>query len=488
MESNPVQQIITEPIIFIVGSTASGKTKLSLELAQKYKEIEIINADAIQLYKGADIMTAKATPEERNIVTHHLLDILPLEKLDFTRKDYFALASQLIKDLHQQNKIPLIVGGTNYYIESLLYTGTELTDTGNDDLTEINEMYQTVVEKLKEQPENSLPADAQENKGKFAVPNGWEGLSSIEKHQILATIDPLMGQKIHPNDTKRVENYIKVYLDEGIQPSKKLMMIDQQKKLRFEHCLVLWVKDKDKEKLSERIKKRIREMVDIKGVQEIIEVYENLDSKGPLDFQRGVLQSIGYKEFYDFYKKTKGIAHKQGLNNVSAILQNVNNVENLDQELKEVLEECIKKLITATEHYAKRQITWIKNRIAADPKVQDKLLLLEFSDASKFNEQVVSIGLQALNDFLQGKSLYKEEKESDKRKANPEKYENWKRHFCEACDVTLNGEDQWQSHIKSKKHKKIKEKKAKHQRNMEMKIKYDKEKEKQQLQTKPEST
>ena len=107
-------------IIFIIGPTASGKTNLSLKLAQQVNG-EIISADSMQVYKNADIMTAKATKSEQAIAKHHLIDILQLHQNTFNRVQYQNQALQIISQIQSDNKVPIVVGGTNYYIESLLF-------------------------------------------------------------------------------------------------------------------------------------------------------------------------------------------------------------------------------------------------------------------------------------------------------------------------------------------------------------------------------
>jgi tRNA dimethylallyltransferase len=108
-----------KPVLFIVGPTAVGKTALSLELAKKYNG-EIISGDSMQVYRGMDIGTAKASPEERAEVPHHLIDICdPSES--FTVSMFQTLAAAVIADIHARGKLPIVVGGTGLYVESLCY-------------------------------------------------------------------------------------------------------------------------------------------------------------------------------------------------------------------------------------------------------------------------------------------------------------------------------------------------------------------------------
>jgi len=480
MELEPFEPKIKDPVLFIIGSTASGKTKLSLEIAKLYKQIEIVNADSLQIYKGADIMTAKATKEEREIVPHHVLDIIPLEKLDFERKDYFNIASKEIGELHNKGKIPLVVGGTNYYIESLLYNDYDLIEGKEDSPPEIEEMHETITKKFEENKEletEKILKEEEDDEDDHNVPDNWRDLTAKEKHNLLGKIDPLIAEKIHPNDVKRVDNYIKVYVEENVIPSKKIMKLDSKRKLRYENTLILWVKDKEKVKLNERIEKRIHEMVNIEGVKEIIWIFGYMEKFGPFNFQRGVLQSIGYKEFYDFYCKLKEYAQKQGIENVSDIVNNLESIEGLAPELRESLEECKRKLITSTETYAKQQLTWIRNRLYNQPILKNRIFLLEFTEVSKFQEQALDKGREIVQNYLRGELVIPSNEDENDQDYLVEKYKGWKRHFCDVCEINLSGDKEWEIHIKSKRHKKTKERIAKHKRNMEMKLYYEKQKE-----------
>jgi tRNA dimethylallyltransferase len=114
--------------IFIIGTTAVGKTKLSVELAQ-HLHGEIISCDSKQLYRHASIMTAKVTEEEAKGIPHFMVDCLSLHENAYNRNKYFREAHQALQDIERRKKIPVIVGGTNYYIETLLYNLKNLKDT-----------------------------------------------------------------------------------------------------------------------------------------------------------------------------------------------------------------------------------------------------------------------------------------------------------------------------------------------------------------------
>lgn len=108
-----------KPIIILTGPTAVGKTKASIELAQKIGG-EIISADSMQIYQKMDIGTAKITPEEMQGVPHHLVDILPVEE-SFHVYEFQQLAKKSLEKIYQNGHIPIVVGGTGFYIQALLY-------------------------------------------------------------------------------------------------------------------------------------------------------------------------------------------------------------------------------------------------------------------------------------------------------------------------------------------------------------------------------
>ncbi|VEN48898.1 unnamed protein product [Callosobruchus maculatus] len=145
------------------------KTKLSLELAQRF-DGEIIGADSMQIYKSLDISTAKATPEEQSVAPHHLIDILDPHET-YTVTQYRNRALRVIQDVLDRNKLPIVVGGTNYYIEALLWK--ILVD--NDEFV-------------------TTPG---------ILPHNEHELPSEELHQKLKELDPKMANRLHPNNKEK---------------------------------------------------------------------------------------------------------------------------------------------------------------------------------------------------------------------------------------------------------------------------------------------
>ena len=251
-------------IIVICGPTASGKTGLSLILAQQFNG-EIISADSMQVYKKLDIGTAKATKEEQSVAKHHLVDFLePYEPYNveiFTR-----LAKAKIDDITSRGKLPIITGGTGLYIESLV-NGITFTDQPED---------KTVREKLEKQ----LNEQGKE----------W-------MYQQLVDIDPEYAAGVHPNNAVRVIRALEIYYTTGVTMTQQIAASKPKEKPY--DVLFLATGFNDRTKLYENIEKRVDIMVDLGVVAEAEYVYKNKDR-----FVNSAA-AIGYKEFFSYFEGTQ---------------------------------------------------------------------------------------------------------------------------------------------------------------------------------------
>lgn len=246
--------------IIVLGPTASGKTDVSIMLA-KALNTEIINADCMQIYKELTIGTAKATIEEQQGIKHHLLDFVEPTK-EFSVSEYKELAMPIIERLIHSNKIPVIVGGTGFYVQSLLtnyeYGNSYKSETLRAELTEI--------------------ANTQGNQ---AV------------HDMLKSIDPVSAEKIHFNDVKRVIRAIEIFKLSGTKKSdiNNTMQTNTQNLIKPLIIALNW----NREELYSRINLRVDIMVKNGLKQEV----ENLVSKYNLTENNQCMQGIGYKEMLE---------------------------------------------------------------------------------------------------------------------------------------------------------------------------------------------
>ena len=246
---------IKNKIIIICGPTASGKSAVALECA-KLLDSEIIYADSMDIYKNLNIGTAKPTLSEQSIVKHHLIDVANPNE-DFSVSQYKQLALPIINDLINKGKVPIICGGTGFYINSILYDFSY--GNGKGDLN-VREKYKKIAEEF----------------GNNYVYN------------LLKEIDPLSAEKIHENDVKRVIRALEI-AETGIKKS------DIQDDLTPKYNYSAYSINFDRELLYKRINDRVDQMFKLGLVDEV----NSLINSG-ITIKNQCMQGIGYKEVYSY--------------------------------------------------------------------------------------------------------------------------------------------------------------------------------------------
>lgn len=232
--------------VIVLGTTGSGKSKLAIDLAIKYNG-EIVNADAIQMYRGLDRVSAKVTEDEKQGIPHHLMSFLcPMES--FTVRDYYHIAMDAIKDITNRGKLPIIVGGTMYYIQSLLRPSLLEED-----------------EKLLISENQATSADTAQQYTQLAAREDFESDPARESpHELLRKVDPIMANRLHPNDTRKILRSLEVFNTTGIPYSTVLQK--QAERLRSASggldAFVFWLQVRNNSVLNKRLDDRVRVMVD----------------------------------------------------------------------------------------------------------------------------------------------------------------------------------------------------------------------------------
>jgi len=246
-----------EKLLVIIGPTAVGKTKLSIELAKQFNG-EIISGDSMQIYRGMDIGTAKIKPAEMEGIPHHLIDIKDPSE-GFSVAEFQQRVRTLIKEITHSGKLPILVGGTGLYIQSVLYD-YQFSDVPSD------EKWRQKLEKR-------------------ANEIGNEAL-----YKELQMIDPESAAEIHPNNVRRVIRALEVYYVSG--KTMKEFQNRQTPDLQYHTALVGLTMDRGF--LYERINARVDIMIE----EGLLEEVKNLYQMGLRDCQS--IQAIGYKEIYKF--------------------------------------------------------------------------------------------------------------------------------------------------------------------------------------------
>lgn len=244
-----------KPLIVLTGPTAVGKTKLSIALAKAVNG-EIISADSMQIYKYMDIGSAKIRPEEMQGVPHYLVDeLLPEEEFHIVRFQQMAKAA--MEEIYAKGKIPILVGGTGFYIQSI---------TKDIDFSEgqQEESYRKELEALAKE------------KGNDAL------------HEMLEQVDPVSAGEIHANNVKRVIRALEFYHQNGTPISSHNQ---EQKEHQTPYNLAYFVLNAPRELLYQRIEARIDEMLKEGLVEEVTRLKEMGYHKGMVS-----MQGLGYKE------------------------------------------------------------------------------------------------------------------------------------------------------------------------------------------------
>ena len=248
-----------EPLVILTGPTAVGKTDISIRLAKKING-EIISADSIQVYKYMNIGSAKITEAEKQGVPHYLIDEFEPDD-DFNITVFKKKALRYMNDIYKKNKIPIIVGGTAFYIQSVLYN-IQFSETKTD------YQYRSYLE------------DLAKEKGPDYI------------HEMLREVDADSADLIHCNNVKRVIRALEFYKETGTPISKHNSM---QRKKSSPYNFAYFVLNDYRDKLYERIDKRVDSMFE-KG---LIDEVKSLKAKG-YDKSLISMQGIGYKEVFDY--------------------------------------------------------------------------------------------------------------------------------------------------------------------------------------------
>lgn len=280
---------MNKPLFILIGPTAVGKTEISIQLAKTLNG-EIISADSMQVYKYMDIGTAKPTISEMEGVKHHLIDVVYPDE-DFSVAVFRTITGDLIDDILKRGKLPMIVGGTGLYVNSLTYK-LDFTDTISD------WEYRDYLNNLADTKGNSYI------------------------HNLLKEVDIESYFRLHENDRKRIIRALEVFKHTG-KTISEFQKESKNKPIEYDLCMIGLTMDR--QKLYDRINKRVDIMMD-NGLVDEVKTLLNMGYSKNLTSMQG----LGYKEI---------VAYLEG---------------------EYSLEGAVYKLKQNTRHFAKRQLTWFR--------------------------------------------------------------------------------------------------------------------------------
>ena len=279
-----------QKLFVLIGPTAVGKTKLSIDLAKRFNG-EVISGDSMQIYKSMDIGTAKISSDEMAGVPHHLIDIKNPEE-PFSVAEFQELVREKISEITDRGNLPMIVGGTGLYIQSVLYD-YQFSEAPSDS------QFRMEHEKLAKEQGNRVV------------------------HDRLAKVDPVSADRIHPNNIRRVIRALEVFHCTGKTVTDYQQ--EQNPELLYDTCLIGLTMER------ELLYNRINQRVDLMMTQGLLAEVKTLYDQGLKDCQS--IQAIGYKELYEYFNG------------------------------RVTLEEAVDQLKQNSRRYAKRQLTWFRNKM-----------------------------------------------------------------------------------------------------------------------------
>jgi tRNA dimethylallyltransferase len=413
------------PIIAVMGATGTGKSQLAVDLATRFNG-EIINCDAVQMYKGLPIITNKITDEERKGIPHHLLGCIGLEEPPWTVGKFVPEALRISQEIRSRGKLPILVGGTHYYIQSFLVQESLVVREG-----EVYEELSAINFPILNEPTNVI----------------------LDK---LREVDPVIATRWHPDDRRKISRSLEIWLKSGKRASD---VYAEQKRKASEQSqpdgdpetkfdpLTFWVYA-DKDTLNPRLHQRVLKMVNsglLDEVKELSEAQSKMEiEKSQVDLTRGIWISIGYKEFAD---------HTIALTKKAPTV-----------ELEELKNKAIERTQISTHQYAKSQLKWIRNKLikALQRAGTSSIYLLDGSDINKWQISVSDRAIEVTRSFLNGTILpdpiqfaspYEGELLPKGQDLSHDR-EQWQKKTCDTCGVSAITPSDWEKHISSNRHKK----------------------------------
>lgn len=381
------------------------------------------------MYRGLPIITNKISLEEQRSIPHHLLGNISLDQETWVVGVFKREANRIIQEIRSRGRVPIVVGGTHYYTNALLF---------KDSLVEKENAPQetnTVHDNSVEHPILNDTTEAM-----------WKRLKEV---------DPVMADRWHPNDRRKIRRSLEIFLTTG-RPASEIYA-EQQSRKRAEaalqqdfdkpDALMLWVHS-ESQVLKDRLDRRVDKMLDRGLMDEVTEVNNYLQSKvkagEQVDLSRGIWQSIGFKEFQPYLQAVERGAEAK--------------------ELEKLKLECLETMKTATRRYAKYQTKWISKQmlpLLEEEGDQDRLYVLDSTDVTRYSEDVLDKGASLTQLFLAGDVMPDPSSVSDaaNRVLNTavetaiSSQRTACRKHCSICDVTLLTEEGWQKHVRGRPHR-----------------------------------
>lgn len=411
-----------------------------MELATRFNG-EIINCDAMQMYKGLPIITNKIPLNEQDGIPHHLLGFIDVKEKPWSVQHFVKQSSRIIDEIRARGKLPILVGGTIYYTFSLLFEHAILSPTDVEDTN----------------------ASVQESVGKSDQDFPVLSASTEEIFAKLKEVDPDMAKRWHPNDRSKIRRSLEIYLKTGrkaseiyadqrgatsgeTDPALEGIIPQHRMPLRYP-SLLLWLEAED-DVLKQRLNDRVDQMIESGLCGEVLQMAsleQDLSQDEHVDLTNGIWASIGYKEMKPWVEAQR-------------------NLSDNDAERSTLKNDGIEAVKASTRRYAKRQNRFVRIRLADALKAAgrlDMLFLLDCTDLTRWDPSVTRLAETITTAFLTGHELPSAGSLSQLAKHMFSQIHNNGNgtvrgaKTCEVCNKTLMTEKEWTGHLASRGHKKV---------------------------------
>ena len=312
-------------LIILAGPTSVGKTSTSVALA-KALHGEIVSADSVQVYRGLDIGSAKVTKEEMEGVPHHLIDVIDVNT-DYDVQRFQTMATEAIEGIYERGHVPILVGGTGFYIQALLY-GIDFMQEDTGEQQAVEARLQAIAE----------------------MPGGAERL-----YQRLQEVDPKSTEKIHAHNVRRIVRALCFYELHGTPISQHN---EEEREKTAIYDSMFFVLNDEREKLYQRINARVEKMLSEGLLEECLWLRaQNLPE------ERTSMKGIGYREVLAALNVI--LAYTYGISPEEAAVRRVSEHELralplASEENRAIMAQAVAKIQQNSRKYAKRQLTWFR--------------------------------------------------------------------------------------------------------------------------------
>jgi tRNA dimethylallyltransferase len=406
----------------------------------------------MQLYAGLPILTNKIPPREQCGIPHHLLGCIGVHEQPWVVGTFVQHALRTIDDIRARGKLPILVGGTHYYTQALLFHDRLLGAAAAAAAAAADDGEQ----REQQQQRESVAADPSSDT--WPILNAPTDVLLDE----LARVDPVMADRWHPHDRRKIQRSLEIYLQTGKRASdiyaeqrarKDAARAaqgggEQGPQMRFP-ALLLWVHS-EAAVLRERLDRRVEKMLAEGLLDEVVTLdtfaRDRAAQGAPMDDGKGIWVSIGYREFRNYIRA-------------------LHSDDAESHTLAKLKTTALQATQASTRQYAKHQVRWIRIKLVNEllqAKASDKLYLLDGSDVARFQETVVNAALQLTSQYLRADAMPAPSTLSSVAAAQLQPIradlaaapQDWVKQYCAVCDMTAVTPFQWQQHVASKSHKK----------------------------------